>query len=1089
VLVIRRLFHFTFQFIGVLAVGFAIALIAFFWRLSSGPLSIAYFTPYFESALSSELGKLNIEIDDTILTWAGVGRTLEIRLLGAQALGPNAKVIAEIPELSVSLSAAALLKGRLAPKTLSISGPSLKVIRTKAGQLNFGFDGAGSATNDLASTVIAGLLESSKGVRAIDYLTRLNILGAHLTIDDRALGFVWDAPHANIVLRRTPKGIAGETDLALRIGEESAAFKINADYDSGAKLLAIGATFADFNPSLLAGVSRQAQILSLANFPANGTAQVVTGLDGTLKSARFDVRVGAGTIGGGGAAAIQLKVKSGRLTGRYDQAGDILDIDVLSLDLGPKGQIQIPAPIDHIMPLTRISLKGRYSKSVDRLDLESIEIETPGPKIRGNAVFQEIGDALSIAVDLAGDGLDTANGELYWPAKLAPVARQWITQNITSGSVGEARVRLNAGWSKKQGFNIVSLAGDLRARGLSIDYFPPMPKIVESDAHAKFDQNQFDITVTSGRVGGTVIKSGHVLLTGLDKFDQFADIEVHTEGTLAEVVAALDGEPLDFAARFNLSPKAVKGRAATKLNLKFLMERAMTADTIAVTAASTFQNISVPGAAFGFDLTEGNLALRLDNKGMEVTGKARLNQIATDFHWRENFEKADFRSEYRIKANLAEKDWAENLGLDIPDLGLDAVQGPIAADLEISINEKGEGQLNAKLVLKDAVLSLARFGWTKQAGEAATAELAAVFGKQRFHKISEFRVAGGGLDVLGSARFNAAGETSEIRIEQFQLADTDVAAVAIPVKDRWEIDVRGRTLDLSGFLADDEDAPANAEPERGQALSISISLGKALLEDGQSLANVTGAGLFDGLVWQKAQFTGAMDNARKIHIQITPNGDKRHFLLTSKDAGAALKVLDFNDNVAGGSLRIDANYLGMMPASPLEGILVIDKFRILNAPVFAQLLSIASLTGILEALGGDGLQFNQLVVPFVSGPDQIRVKDASATGITLGITASGTVDTKNETMDLRGTLIPAYLINSALGRLPIVGPLFSGGQKGGGVFAAEFRVKGNVDKPEISTNPLTALAPGFLRNIFKVFESKDDAAQPAPNKGKDRPEK
>jgi hypothetical protein len=66
--------------------------------------------------------------------------------------------------------------------------------------------------------------------------------------------------------------------------------------------------------------------------------------------------------------------------------------------------------------------------------------------------------------------------------------------------------------------------------------------------------------------------------------------------------------------------------------------------------------------------------------------------------------------------------------------------------------------------------------------------------------------------------------------------------------------------------------------------------------------------------------------------------------------------------------------------------------------------------------------------------------------------------------------------------------LFSGGQKGGGVFAAEFRVKGNVDTPDVSTNPLTALAPGFLRNIFKVFERKEDAGGGQKNKAKKRPE-
>ncbi|MAF49532.1 MAG: hypothetical protein CMM10_14840 [Rhodospirillaceae bacterium] len=229
-----------------------------------------------------------------------------------------------------------------------------------------------------------------------------------------------------------------------------------------------------------------------------------------------------------------------------------------------------------------------------------------------------------------------------------------------------------------------------------------------------------------------------------------------------------------------------------------------------------------------------------------------------------------------------------------------------------------------------------------------------------------------------------------------------------------------------------------------------------------------------------------MKGGKDIAITIAPKDGGRSFLLTSSDAGAALKVLDFNENIVGGKLRIEAVYKGMMPDSRLQGNLVVNDFRVLDAPVFAQLLSIASLTGILEALGGEGLQFNGLIVPFVSERGVIRVDGARATGITLGVTASGTVDERNETIDIKGTLIPAYLINSALGRLPIVGPLFSGGEKGGGVFAAEFRVKGKADKPEVSTNPLTAFAPGFLRNFFKVFERKDKLPETKENNGKER---
>ena len=67
-------------------------------------------------------------------------------------------------------------------------------------------------------------------------------------------------------------------------------------------------------------------------------------------------------------------------------------------------------------------------------------------------------------------------------------------------------------------------------------------------------------------------------------------------------------------------------------------------------------------------------------------------------------------------------------------------------------------------------------------------------------------------------------------------------------------------------------------------------------------------------------------------------------------------------------------------------------------------------------------------------------------------------------MDLRGTLVPAYTINSVLGNIPILGTLLTGGE-GEGVFALTYRVSGAPDSPTVSVNPLSALAPGFLRSF------------------------
>lgn len=39
-----------------------------------------------------------------------------------------------------------------------------------------------------------------------------------------------------------------------------------------------------------------------------------------------------------------------------------------------------------------------------------------------------------------------------------------------------------------------------------------------------------------------------------------------------------------------------------------------------------------------------------------------------------------------------------------------------------------------------------------------------------------------------------------------------------------------------------------------------------------------------------------------------------------------------------------------------------------------------------------------------------------------------------------------------------------------------YAVSGDVSKPAISVNPLSALTPGFLRGIFKIFDQPDQTA-------------
>ena len=74
--------------------------------------------------------------------------------------------------------------------------------------------------------------------------------------------------------------------------------------------------------------------------------------------------------------------------------------------------------------------------------------------------------------------------------------------------------------------------------------------------------------------------------------------------------------------------------------------------------------------------------------------------------------------------------------------------------------------------------------------------------------------------------------------------------------------------------------------------------------------------------------------------------------------------------------------------------------------------------------------------------------------------------------------MPAYTINSLLGKIPVVGTLFSG-EKGGGIFAVSYKVSGPIEKPVMSVNPLSALAPGFLRNLLDGSKGLNEGQTPA----------
>ena len=165
------------------------------------------------------------------------------------------------------------------------------------------------------------------------------------------------------------------------------------------------------------------------------------------------------------------------------------------------------------------------------------------------------------------------------------------------------------------------------------------------------------------------------------------------------------------------------------------------------------------------------------------------------------------------------------------------------------------------------------------------------------------------------------------------------------------------------------------------------------------------------------------------------------------------------------------------PDRPLEGTARITDFRLIRTPFLVRLLSIATLTGFIDVLTGEGFLFNLFESKFVKTAGILTARDGRAAGPSLGFTGDGWIDLDHSRIDMQGSIVPAYLLNNLIGNIPLIGNLLLGG-KGQGIFAVLYHATGALGEPDLAVNPLSMLTPGFLRRLFQSGPGAPTASLP-----------
>jgi hypothetical protein len=181
---------------------------------------------------------------------------------------------------------------------------------------------------------------------------------------------------------------------------------------------------------------------------------------------------------------------------------------------------------------------------------------------------------------------------------------------------------------------------------------------------------------------------------------------------------------------------------------------------------------------------------------------------------------------------------------------------------------------------------------------------------------------------------------------------------------------------------------------------------------------------------------------------------------------ALLADYKFFEGVKGGKLLYTLVFDDTGSASKMT----IENFKVVKAPAFAKLLTLADLGGIADLLSGKGMSFDILEISMKSDENVSTVEEILALGPSLSVLMDGYIEKKTGLISLNGTLVPAKTLNSLIAKIPIVGGILVGEKAGEGVFGVSFRMKGFPGKIKTSVNPVKTLTPRFITRALEKMK-------------------
>jgi AsmA-like C-terminal region/Protein of unknown function len=712
--------------------------------------------------------------------------------------------------------------------------------------------------------------------------------------------------------------------------------------------------------------------------------------------------------------------------------------------------------------LESIGLDARFLEPTSRFVLDGLTARGPTVDVAVKAESAPDGAGSSLKLNIDAGPSATSDLIRLWPEFINPDVREWCARNLHGGRIqGSMRANWTAAdldaMEHKRGLPRESLHGEFTTRDVGVDLLPGLPPMMTDEGSGSFTGHEFTV---SGKRATMIlsptrrVQANNIAFTVPDTTPRpivDASARAHLTGTADALADLLMREPLRRQAGLTIDPATVKGQAEGDLALDLKLGRTARPEDTQFHASGSLANLQIEKFIGDEKLEQATATFQADRNTLKIVGDGDLLGAAT------HVEVARAPGEEGLATVTFALDAAARAkrGLNFGSW----LTGPLPVKLKAPLTR---ASAEVEIDLTPAGVDNPVPGLSKPAGKAGKATFV-VKPTPQGALLTNIAIDMGVPMLRGSAQMDNEGAVQSATITEARIAPGDDFRVdVVNGPTLLKASVRGASLDARAFVKSLWEGASS-----GQAMAkdfdLDARIATVLGANKQAMTGVELTAFRRGGETRLGSLRGRIGAGA-----VSATGSGGEMRLVTSDAGALLRFADLYPRLEGGDLHL----LLRTQRDSSAGEATIGDFVLRDEPAFRQLVS----AGRPRASGDGGaaidpsrIRFDKMTASFERTPGKLTIQDGVIYNPSMGLTAQGEIDFGHNQIDVSGSFVPAYTVNTMLTKIPLVGVLLSGGQNDG-VFGVSYRVHGALSGPTLTVNPLSAIAPGILRRILGAID-------------------